>query len=571
MIVSRVRIQKFRGIREADIELSKVTALVGQNSAGKSSILLALNAFFNFEEERAAFENLTHSHGARTQAVIEVTLEGLPKSSPLSHLAQNGELRARLKYRKSPVWEVLRGTTWEGRPQIANELGQHIQFVLIPIRRDHSIAHDPETGLLAKAIDGWIKRPRKRDKWSPKVADVAEALRRETLAELSDELGKISPTRNRARFELRQTRTPDYRVLMQHLQLSVEEGGQATALAECGSGTQSMAVFALYSFLAQLQGVTYMLGFEEPEQNLHPQAQQQLMKGLQQLGLQVVCTTHSPTIVDSLEHEQVVLCRRSAGRARPLEIVTTQITRDFFSAHGLDRDKYYKFHRRRNSDFLFADFIIITESPIDALVVSRVLQDSGCDVEDLGATVVALDGVKSIPYMFHLLRALDLPHAFIVDKDYFVHYRGATRDEHVEKDGYPQYRAELKNDSVIATLYPDEVGRQRLASQLVDSHDEAAKALMRNGFFCFRYSMELDLIRSSGARKRFFSYLHVPTKQQSVPVLLTNYKGKIKAQECLLAVVEGLPPQSLPRSYSRLRTELPKRIRAATTSKTLLT
>ena len=45
-----------------------------------------------------------------------------------------------------------------------------------------------------------------------------------------------------------------------------------------------MAIFALYAYLAELQSKTFVLGMEEPEQNLHPQAQRQLINRITSLG-----------------------------------------------------------------------------------------------------------------------------------------------------------------------------------------------------------------------------------------------------------------------------------------------
>lgn len=67
--VTRLKIQKFRAIEYAEIELGETIALVGQNGAGKSSVLRALNAFFNFESERQAFEDGVHRYTASTQTI----------------------------------------------------------------------------------------------------------------------------------------------------------------------------------------------------------------------------------------------------------------------------------------------------------------------------------------------------------------------------------------------------------------------------------------------------------------------------------------------------------------------
>lgn len=40
--IERIRIEGFRSIREADVQLGPMTALIGANGAGKSSFALAL-------------------------------------------------------------------------------------------------------------------------------------------------------------------------------------------------------------------------------------------------------------------------------------------------------------------------------------------------------------------------------------------------------------------------------------------------------------------------------------------------------------------------------------------------
>ena len=59
--ITRLKIEKFRAVGSAEIELGDTVALVGQNGSGKSSILRALNAFFNFEDEKADFAQAFHA------------------------------------------------------------------------------------------------------------------------------------------------------------------------------------------------------------------------------------------------------------------------------------------------------------------------------------------------------------------------------------------------------------------------------------------------------------------------------------------------------------------------------
>lgn len=50
MRLSEVSIENYRSICTCKIRFRELTALVGENNAGKTAILRALNSFFNFEK-----------------------------------------------------------------------------------------------------------------------------------------------------------------------------------------------------------------------------------------------------------------------------------------------------------------------------------------------------------------------------------------------------------------------------------------------------------------------------------------------------------------------------------------
>ncbi|NYI57455.1 ATP-dependent nuclease [Cellulomonas soli] len=558
--LSRLKIEKFRAIGSADIEFGEMVALVGQNGAGKSSVLRALNAFFNFERERGDFEARRHDFTKTSQSVIEVTLTGL-FGADLPTVEQGGdEVRARLKFRRQEKWECWSEGRWQAMPQGFHEaLRKHFTFALVPVRRDHQVAHDPAGGLLERAVEEWVTNHSQRDRRSPQIAQVASTLQKRSLAGLERQLQKIAPFSGPFRFELKYTTPPDYRLLLQNLALTVCEGGQSIPLSDSGSGTQSMAVFALYAYLAELESTTYLLGFEEPEQNLHPQAQQQLMRNLARLGLQVVFTTHSPTIVDLLDHDDVVLCRRVPGKSRDLEIQISQIRDDFFAERGLDREKYYKFHRRRNSDFLFADYVVVTESPIDALVVEQVMSDAGVEPGENGISFVALDGVEAIPYMYHLLKQLGIGAAYVVDKDYFLPYRTANRrKDSLDSRGYPQYSEVPKSRTLLDDLFPKRAARDAVVRQLHSNHTEAMRTLKEVGFFCFRFAIEIDLVAAAAPRERLYDHFRISLQDRTESALLVDRAGALKSQEALLKAIAGLDSRQLPVSFKCIRRELPR-------------
>jgi putative ATP-dependent endonuclease of OLD family len=555
--LTHIHIASFRAIRKADIDMGDELALVGQNSAGKTSVLRALNAFFNFEAERDSFENGQHTFQASSFSVIELTFRSVPNASTLPRTSLPDEVRVRLRFRKQAQWQVFDGHAWSTAPlDLHTSLGEHISFAFIPLRRDHEVAGWGPGGLMERVVEASVQSARQRDHITPGIRLLSERLRKQSLNKLAKQLRKKTPLRGGFEYVLDYAIAPDYSVLLRNLILHVREGAQTVSLADSGSGTQSLAVFALYSYLAEIENSTYILGFEEPEQNLHPQAQIQLLSQLKSFGLQVIFTTHSATMIDALDHEQVVLCRRIESPTRAIETQVTQLPSDFFTSRSLDRDDYYRFHRRRNSEFFFADHVLVTESPIDAAVIDQMLSDSGIDLASSGIATVPLDGVGSLGYVFHLLRGLDIKSTFIVDKDYFVPYSAPTRDQSLDSRGFPKYGNSLKSGTVLAWLFPRAADRNRFEKELLSSHANASAMLEQVGFHCFKWSLEVDLVSSPSTRAQLFATMNVPLANQTELELLVTRKKVLKRQATLVNAISGMDPRGLPAEYRGIRRAL---------------
>ena len=94
---------------------------------------------------------------------------------------------------------------------------------------------------------------------------------------------------------------------------------------------------------------------EEPETNLHPQAQRELINSIKNTSpdeyTQVLLTTHSTVIVDNVDHKHITLVRKVKDEQRGFKSEVFKLKQSFFEDHNLEEFKYYQFHHYRNSDF----------------------------------------------------------------------------------------------------------------------------------------------------------------------------------------------------------------------------
>ena len=100
-----------------------------------------------------------------------------------------------------------------------------------------------------------------------------------------------------------------------HLLFAAQEGGAAYSELHMAAGER--AILRLSQRIAQIKGALVLI--DEVEAGLHPWVQQLLMLQLQQLALrndlQVIVTTHSPVVLDSVpRHGRIFLERDESGR-----------------------------------------------------------------------------------------------------------------------------------------------------------------------------------------------------------------------------------------------------------------
>ncbi|KFI87432.1 ATP-dependent nuclease [Bifidobacterium ruminantium] len=169
---------------------------------------------------------------------------------------------------------------------------------------------------------------------------------------------------------------------------------------------RSEVMGSIAQFVLAMRGAG-ILAIDEPELHLHPSSQRSLAKMLAANDTQCIVSTHSADIVSAFDPDCIVAMKN--GEARQLK------------PGALDSDACVrmKLWMHDRLEPLTATKLILVEGITDRLLVQRVAELTGRDLDRLGVSLVQTDGVdKMIPFdKLFGPEGFDVPIFRLIDKD----------------------------------------------------------------------------------------------------------------------------------------------------------
>lgn len=566
MKIKKVEIKNFRSIIQGSFEIENILAIVGQNNSGKSNILCALDSFFHPDKQLENYLNNKNSCGIpRKNPCIEITFSEVPHEFDTF---KNSENNIKIKQSFSNnrlIYNIFNPT--DGKYEIFDKnIKNYIDFVLIPIDRVSDVDGDklPENSIVYKAIkNSLLKLSERRDTYSVQLQKAYEYIDKHAFEKIAKDINNYYVA-SHVSAKIMKADNVDSTLLMSVLGISISEKGKEYPINLCGSGIQSLFVIGIYHYISSQIGVNYLIAIEEPEVNLHPQAQRQFANSLlnNTSNNQVILSTHSPSIVDQLGHKDMLLVKKISHPKKGFESKLTQLSSDFFERNGLDVLAYYKFAGFKNSDFFFSSHLIITESPTDGNVVKLLGEKYNIDLLNYGISFVSLGGVCNFKYLYFLLKELDIPHTWIFDKDYFLDYKNSKKENSRDSSGFFQYSNNWTNDTTkkesIKKLFYDDSDRDKILKFLTSNHQKALTLMSRYNVICMRYNLEMDICSSKKSLELYYDLLHIPPRERNVKKILVDNKNAIKDATYIHKIIESLENRNLPYSFKEIVKQLKK-------------
>ena len=569
MKISSITIEKFRSIKKAQIYLHDILAVVGENNAGKTAVLRAINSVLNFKNEETNFINKNHQFAPRNNTHITICFTDIPDTDFYHDKIYRDTLTIHFSYSYSE--NRRRYYIYKGNDKISADdsflerLSNDIIYVYIPAERTNSDISWNDDSIYKQLLMNYSSRyTENRDRISGHVRKATDKIHSSVLVKLEEQINTLYMQNKSVDFKLQFPVDLDYTALLNQVQISLNEYNSNYALREWGSGTKSLAVIAIHRANALIKTRSIVLGIEEPETNLHPQAQKRfiyaLKNNLRSNETQTIFTTHSTVLINELSHDDILLVRRMTDSSRDFISTTTQLQSNFWERYNLEVFKHYQYFKYKNSDFFFSKYVIVGESKNDCQVFMKLVSE---ELGDRIADISFLDagGVESIKYPFFLLKELNIPFMTIVDRDFFFDYvNDKLEDSRNQKTGLPEYKSELKDNVVIDTIFNTSDKKNHLCLNHTRGYRKFFEYIKQFHILSMNYCLEMDLTCSSAAREEYYHILNMMPQDKTQVDLLVNKHKSIKKIEYILSILEKIPKTCYPESYLKIKKAIIKDI-----------
>lgn len=446
--IDTVRISGFRGICNIEVTLPRVTVLLGQNNAGKTSIIKALQLALGDYSRYLADEDFHIGEDEKRQETITVDLRFIAVDSDARarEFSENWQQAFGDKIQSEPdgkqfvairtiakpdrvkggyivdrfhldEWPELSG--WQDvRVGSKNRLGKRLEsvpFISIDAQRDIHNELKEKSSFVGRVLSSVEYDEKDVAELEQLVAEVnKEAIEKsEPLKRLKTHLDNMNQSfEGSGQTEL----TPfpkKIRDLSKRFSVNFGETDKSSFSMEYhGMGTRSWASMLTVKAFTELLAKNHeeeaepffpVMAAEEPEAHLHPNAQRTLYRQLVDVPGQVIISTHSPYIAGLAELHEI---RSLSKRKNSVQVYQL---RDEFEDDDLRRLKREVVHSR--GELLFSKAIVLSEGETEEQALPELFGAyAGRHPFSLGINFVGVNGsgAKYRPFLI-LAKDLNIP------------------------------------------------------------------------------------------------------------------------------------------------------------------
>lgn len=421
MKLTRIRLENYRRLADRELEVREHLVLVGANDVGKSSLLRALDLALGASAAQL-YSNITiDDFRDQDQALlVEVELAEFtdaekvlfPDEIRVDTASGTSSLTIQLSATVDPNESISITRTaphaGTGRQLSRDQIAGLGWKFLSATAQTRDLREDRRSALddLLRGVDLGSEKAdfdAVTEKFQ-KQLDKSDTLGK-LRADLAGQLSKALPDKVKKKHLSFVSGASADEDVLSDVRLRVSKDGVEHELSQQSDGTRALYAIALYDMMSAGANV---VAIDEPEIHLHPTSQRSLARLLKASSNQKVIATHSSDIVGAFDADSIVVVRPGGELVQPAAGFLAPNERTF--VQWWVRDKLEPLTARR---------VITVEGLSDRVVLERVAELTGRNLDRLGVSVIETDGAAEIKAIAKLFgpTGFDLQISRLIDAD----------------------------------------------------------------------------------------------------------------------------------------------------------
>ena len=418
MRLTRVKVENHSRLQDLELEVRQHMVLIGPNDVGKSSLLRCLDLLLGASTGQL-YNQITPEdlRDPDHPFAVEADLCGFSDTEQALFpdeitVDPNGEKEQTLTIRLEASFDDLETLSVTravpnkntGR-QLSREQLQAIGWTLLNANDRARSMSDDRRSLLDDVLTN-VELGDEQADFEEIIKEISEKLQNSVaLSELrgamADQLSTALPERvAQGDLSFVPGAAADNNVL-KGVRLEVNK----KSISEQSDGKRAIYAIALYDLISNGANI---VAIDEPEIHLHPGSQRSLARLLKNGSNQKIIATHSPDIVSAFDPELIVSIREGGEVIQP----KSRILDD-------DQRAMLRWWVRDKLEPLTARHVVAVEGTADRIILERIAELTGHDLDRLGVSVIEAEGAGDMKVVWQLFGrdGFKVPLSLLIDRD----------------------------------------------------------------------------------------------------------------------------------------------------------